>query len=77
MIPIILESSGSISCFYCGVSIRGLEPGDDVWAQHAEYFPDCEFLKLHKGEKFIQRACDLAGREDTMVSHNNLLSDSS
>ncbi|KAK6165909.1 hypothetical protein SNE40_022723 [Patella caerulea] len=44
-----------VICFCCGVSIRDWEPAADPWQQHALISPTCRFIKLIKGEEFIQQ----------------------
>ena len=37
--------SDNVRCFSCGGSLRGWEPGDAAWSEHAQYFPSCDFLR--------------------------------
>ncbi|KAJ8316925.1 hypothetical protein KUTeg_004829 [Tegillarca granosa] len=41
-------------CFYCGGILYDWEPNDDIWEEHAKWFPECPYLKLQKGDNFIQ-----------------------
>ncbi|XP_060072841.1 baculoviral IAP repeat-containing protein 2-like [Ylistrum balloti] len=42
-----------VRCFFCGGGLRNWEPGDDPWVEHARWFPRCTFVKLNKGQTFI------------------------
>ncbi|XP_055959464.1 uncharacterized protein LOC126832196 [Patella vulgata] len=44
-----------VICFCCGLSVRDWEPAADPWQQHALISPTCRFIKLIKGEEFIQQ----------------------
>src|SRR5262249_32629917 len=46
--------SDRVYCFDCGEGVRRWEPYDDPWVEHAKFSPDCSFLRLVKGEIFIQ-----------------------
>ncbi len=41
-------------CFYCGGGLRNWEPEDDVWVEHARWFPWCVFLKQEVGSNFVK-----------------------
>ncbi|XP_042196627.1 E3 ubiquitin-protein ligase XIAP [Callorhinchus milii] len=43
----------SVKCFYCDGGLRNWESGDDIWEQHAKWFPGCDFLIHHKGQVFV------------------------
>ncbi|XP_012941208.1 uncharacterized protein LOC101857043 isoform X2 [Aplysia californica] len=40
-------------CYYCGGGLRNWEVNNDVWVEHARWFPDCYFLRQMKGQAFI------------------------
>ncbi|XP_003741968.1 putative inhibitor of apoptosis [Galendromus occidentalis] len=42
-------------CFSCDGGLCNWAEGDDPWVEHARWFPDCNFLKLNKGEPFIEK----------------------
>lgn len=42
-----------VKCYSCGGGLKDWEPGDDPWEQHALWLGSCKFLKLIKGEDFI------------------------
>ncbi|KAK3603523.1 hypothetical protein CHS0354_027938 [Potamilus streckersoni] len=48
-----------VRCFFCGGGLRSWEDGDDIWEEHARWYPECAFLKQCKGEDFVLR--QLAG----------------
>ncbi|XP_041424627.1 baculoviral IAP repeat-containing protein 1b isoform X1 [Xenopus laevis] len=35
----------TVQCFYCAGCLGNWDENDDPWKQHAELFPECEFLK--------------------------------
>lgn len=37
-------------CFHCDGGLCNWEEGDKPWVEHARWFPNCEFVKLNKGE---------------------------
>ncbi|XP_043220725.1 baculoviral IAP repeat-containing protein 7-A-like [Amphibalanus amphitrite] len=46
--------SDHVKCFHCDGGLRNWVPGDDPWTEHARWFSRCGFLRLVKGEDFIQ-----------------------
>ena len=46
--------SDHVKCFHCDGGLRNWVPGDDPWAEHARWFNRCGFLRLVKGDDFIQ-----------------------
>lgn len=42
-----------VKCFFCGGAIRCWEAGADPWHLHARWFSNCGFLKLNRGEEYI------------------------
>ncbi|XP_013399962.1 baculoviral IAP repeat-containing protein 7-like [Lingula anatina] len=44
----------NVKCFFCDGGLRNWEPQDDPWAEHARWFPRCGFVRLCKGDAFIQ-----------------------
>ncbi|XP_066586499.1 death-associated inhibitor of apoptosis 2 isoform X2 [Prorops nasuta] len=47
-----------VRCFHCDGGLRNWETTDDVWTEHAKYFPQCGFVVLVKGHEFIKKCCD-------------------
>nr|AFS51919.1 inhibitor of apoptosis protein 3 [Dendrolimus kikuchii nucleopolyhedrovirus] len=41
-------------CFYCGGSIRDWESGDSPWWEHARWFDRCRFVRLIRGDDYVQ-----------------------
>lgn len=42
-----------VRCFHCNGGLRSWQSEDDPWTEHAKYFPTCHFVKLIKGENFV------------------------
>ncbi|KAH9488694.1 Baculoviral IAP repeat-containing protein 7 [Bulinus truncatus] len=40
-------------CFYCGGGLRNWEDEDDVWVEHARWFPKCAFIRQQMGQSFV------------------------
>ncbi|XP_037079051.1 baculoviral IAP repeat-containing protein 7-A-like, partial [Pollicipes pollicipes] len=53
-----LSSSAGVSdhvkCFHCDGGLRNWVPGDNPWTEHARWFSRCGFVRLVKGDDFIQ-----------------------
>merc|ERR1711874_518946 len=47
--------SDHVKCFYCDGGLKEWQEEDDPWVEHAGWFHGCGFVKLVKGEEFIQR----------------------
>lgn len=64
--PDILSQAGfyyeglgdQVRCFHCDGGLRHWDPQDDPWTEHARWFPRCSFIKLVKGQNFVN-ACSL------------------
>ncbi|XP_041351914.1 putative inhibitor of apoptosis [Gigantopelta aegis] len=48
-------NSDNVKCFTCDGLLSQWEPGDDPWIEHARWFPDCQFVRLVKGDTFIEQ----------------------
>ncbi|KAI8742853.1 baculoviral IAP repeat-containing protein 3 [Biomphalaria glabrata] len=46
-------------CFHCGGGLRNWEDEDDIWVEHARWFPKCAFLKQKMGHSFVDLVQDL------------------
>ena len=46
--------SDQVKCFYCNGGLREWQVEDDPWVEHAGWFHNCGFIRLKKGEEFIQ-----------------------
>ncbi|XP_037667109.1 baculoviral IAP repeat-containing protein 7 [Choloepus didactylus] len=47
-----------VRCFFCYGGLQSWEQGDDPWAEHATWFPRCEFLLRSKGRDFVRSVQD-------------------
>ncbi|KAK3585136.1 hypothetical protein CHS0354_034265 [Potamilus streckersoni] len=50
-----------VRCYWCDLSLKEWEFGDDPYIEHAKYVPDCNHLMTTKGKQFIthiQRSYD-------------------
>ena len=52
------ELSDHVRCYYCGNGLRNWEAEDKPWDEHAKWYPDCNFVVLSKGQKFIDEVKD-------------------
>ncbi|CAL1529782.1 unnamed protein product [Lymnaea stagnalis] len=46
-------------CFYCGGGLRNWEAEDDVWVEHARWFPKCAFIRQQMGQVFVDTVQEL------------------
>lgn len=42
-----------VNCFSCGGGLKDWDENDDPWEQHAQWLSKCRYLKLMKGQAFI------------------------
>ncbi|XP_017275162.1 E3 ubiquitin-protein ligase XIAP [Kryptolebias marmoratus] len=42
-----------VKCFRCGGGLKGWQPEEDPWEEHAKFYPGCNFLLEEKGIEFI------------------------
>ena len=47
------NNGDEVICFCCGNYLYDWESNDDVWKEHARWFPQCEFVIQIMGEKFV------------------------
>lgn len=47
------QKGDRVICFSCGGGLRDWDENDDPWEQHALWFSKCEYLKLVKGQEYI------------------------
>nr|BDV49836.1 MAG: baculoviral IAP repeat-containing protein [Penaeus semisulcatus pemonivirus] len=45
--------SDHVRCFHCGNGIRNWERDDIPWNEHARLYPKCNYVRLMKGQSFI------------------------
>jgi hypothetical protein len=50
-----------VRCFHCGAEVRRWAGKCDAWHEHALASPDCPFLKLQKGEPYIDAVQRISG----------------
>ena len=48
--------SDQVKCFYCDGGLREWQEADDPWEEHAGWFSGCAFVRLVKGDAFIERS---------------------
>lgn len=46
-------SGDLVRCFHCDGGLQHWDPTDNPWIEHAKWFPTCSFVKLVKGQEFI------------------------
>ncbi|XP_076810059.1 baculoviral IAP repeat-containing protein 7-like isoform X1 [Clavelina lepadiformis] len=44
-----------VKCWYCNGGLQNWDRDDNVWCEHAKWFPTCEFLLQRKGPDFVHR----------------------
>jgi len=47
--------SDQVKCFYCDGGLRNWQPEDVPWVEHARWFSKCVFVRLVKGDEFIEK----------------------
>lgn len=50
----------SVCCFCCGIGLKAWDENDDPCKQHALHLRQCQYLKLIKGQAFIDSVKDEA-----------------
>lgn len=50
-----------IICYHCGGTLANWNKCEDPWIPHARYYPNCDFLRLVKGDDFIDEALNISG----------------
>lgn len=63
-----------VCCFSCGGGLKDWEENDDPWDQHAMWYGNCAYLKLMKGDQFIQ---EMAKKREEMCSKSEDVAPSS
>jgi len=48
-----LHNKDWTKCFHCGGGLLNWDKDDDPWIEHARWYPRCEFVRLTKGDEFI------------------------
>ncbi|XP_070189487.1 inhibitor of apoptosis protein-like isoform X2 [Littorina saxatilis] len=64
-----------VRCFFCGIGLKSWEPGDIPAEVHARWRPTCEYLRLVKGDEFVDQVANggrnVAGRGGLNQSGTN------
>lgn len=61
-----------VQCFYCNGCLKGWEPEEDPWEEHAKHYPGCGFLLAEKGQEFVNNIQLRASDHNTASSsHQN------
>lgn len=47
-----------VRCFYCGGGLSEWKQEDNIWKEHAQWFPYCGFVNLVQGYQFVKRCID-------------------
>ena len=48
--------SDQVKCFYCDGGLSEWQEGDDPWEEHAGWFSGCAFVRLIKGDAYVERS---------------------
>ncbi|XP_068596442.1 E3 ubiquitin-protein ligase XIAP [Brachionichthys hirsutus] len=59
-----------VLCFCCGGGLKGWQPDEDPWEEHAKHYPGCRFLLAEKGQEFINTIQLQGPRINTATSSN-------
>lgn len=65
-----LGKGDKVACFSCGVGLQDWEDLDVPWEQHVLWYKDCEYLKIRKGQAFINNV--LSMKNKILSFKNNL-----
>ncbi|XP_005104133.1 uncharacterized protein LOC101860034 [Aplysia californica] len=60
-------------CYYCGGGLRNWEVNDNVWVEHARWFPKCAFLRQTKGQAFIDAVKRLSDDNMDEISYQDVM----
>lgn len=69
-----------VKCFSCGGGLKDWDDDDEPWEQHALWMSKCRFVKLMKGESFIESTANKFNKSSAGVSlpaSNSAMSSSS
>jgi baculoviral IAP repeat-containing protein 7/8 len=50
------EGNNSTICFHCNGELVNWQPRDDVFCDHARWFPSCLWINLIKGRSFVEQS---------------------
>lgn len=57
-----------VLCFSCGGGLKGWQPEEDPWEEHAKHYPGCRFLLTEKGQEFVN---SIQLQNNAASSHQN------
>uniref|UniRef100_A0AAV2ML68 RING-type E3 ubiquitin transferase n=1 Tax=Knipowitschia caucasica TaxID=637954 RepID=A0AAV2ML68_KNICA len=60
-----------VLCFSCKGGLKGWQPEEDPWVEHAKHFPGCSFLLSEKGQEFINNIQLQSSAANVEVRHEN------
>ena len=60
-------------CFFCGGGLRNWDLHDNVWVEHARWFPRCGFMKQAKGGRFISAVKKLHDQGREVISYSDVM----
>ncbi|XP_046869951.1 E3 ubiquitin-protein ligase XIAP [Hypomesus transpacificus] len=60
-----------VSCFRCGGGLKGWQPEEDPWEEHAKHYPGCSFLLAEKGPEFVNNVQLQSPQRNTASRHHN------
>ena len=63
---IYLGLSDQVKCFYCDGGLKEWGEEDDPWVEHAGWYYTCGFMRLVRGDQYIERCRQLVNM--TLVS---------
>nr|KAI8735846.1 E3 ubiquitin-protein ligase XIAP-like [Biomphalaria glabrata] len=53
-----------VRCFFCGGGLRNWKVEDNIWIEHARWFPKCKYVIDTLGKPFIDMVSDLNSKYD-------------
>ncbi|XP_059165760.1 baculoviral IAP repeat-containing protein 3-like [Physella acuta] len=48
-----------LTCFFCGMILSEWKQGDDPFVEHARWYPQCRYIRQHKGQAFVDAVCQI------------------
>lgn len=48
--------SDQVKCFYCDGGLKEWQAEDDPWVEHAGWFSECAFVRLVRGDEFVEES---------------------
>lgn len=59
-----------MACFCCNQKLKDWEEDEDPWFEHVRWSPECSFVILSKGQKFIQK---VTGNDPKIIKTSQLV----